>query len=716
MGILLTALALVTAVQDPESRYREALYLEVDKGDLDKALELYRTVQADATAPEAVRARSAFRSAWCLEKKGQKVDAQGAYRDVLARFAGQPEITQKARERIDRLASGESPAARSVTQEERIGEQILALGSTKQETRDDAWRTLVLIGKPAIPALRQALSHKDAILSVMAACALVEMDEDEGVCSALMRGVREGTTAQYPSFLNKLLKRQPECLKEFMEAFRKEERRGYLDRYVRVLTWSAIPETRERLHELLLRGPKDLISSVLYALNISQEAELLDLLSKLVQSEESAERAQMLLEHSSVKVTVTDTRAFARQIAALFPTIKGWDPIRGTEKFVPADTILHECAGSWLRDPNEGVHFFAHNQIQKLGLNRFGVVIHLLDEKLSDMNRYRLLWSLYDDPHPVGDQVKAVVERALWAAFDREKGPFQDAAAEALLSLAAETHPRWEELIRLKLSEQLPQERKVYPPPFMRIQVVDPVCSIPSRFPKFGREGQKRIQAMIYSKVKSEDEEEAIRAIELTSLIGGDLKRRVERLSEVAQDEKAGERARLAAIEGIDVRPHPNSIPDTTLPSAPAVLSLLLKDKNAKIRQQAAQVLTGWRCPETDRSLAGLVQDPEVDIIAISYFLEGLEAPESKEKPRESYFEPLVNALKSPKPKVREKAAAGLAWMESIKAVPYLIPFLDDESADVRAHVRIALDAIKKRYEERAQWQEWYERVKPKDK
>ena len=85
MGILLALFALVPCgpahgKQDAEGRYREALYQEVDKGDLDKALELYRKVEADGSAPEAVRARSAFRTAWCLEKKGQKAEAERAYR------------------------------------------------------------------------------------------------------------------------------------------------------------------------------------------------------------------------------------------------------------------------------------------------------------------------------------------------------------------------------------------------------------------------------------------------------------------------------------------------------------------------------------------------------------------------------------------------------------------------------------------------------------
>lgn len=164
----------------------------------------------------------------------------------------------------------------------------------------------------------------------------------------------------------------------------------------------------------------------------------------------------------------------------------------------------------------------------------------------------------------------------------------------------------------------------------------------------------------------------------------------------------------MAALEGIDLPPRQNADPKTVLPKPPPVLAQLLKEKNAKIRQQAAVILTQWRGPEMDQSLAELVLDPEIDDLAISYFLEGLQAPESREKPRESYFEPLVKALKSPKSRVREKAAAGLVLMESIKAVPHLIPLLEDESANVRSQLRLALDAIKKRYEEKAQWLEWY--------
>lgn len=62
--------------------------------------------RSDAKAADALKAKSAFRRAWCLEKKGDKVEAERLYREVTAKYATQAETAAEARERLDRLVSG----------------------------------------------------------------------------------------------------------------------------------------------------------------------------------------------------------------------------------------------------------------------------------------------------------------------------------------------------------------------------------------------------------------------------------------------------------------------------------------------------------------------------------------------------------------------------------------------------------------------------------
>lgn len=709
MGIILVLVVRCLSVQDAESRYREALYHEVDKGELDKALELYTNVRSDSSAPEATRARAAYRRAWCLEKKGQKAEAESAYREVVAHFVGLPEVTQKARERLDRWVTGEGRSSGPVTLEERIAGLVLSLGSYTPETRNNAQRSLLLIGEPAVPALRQALTHKDMTLSGQAACTLVELQKDEGTGPVLMRLLGEETRIDFESSVAAFLKRNPDSLKDFLQGFRAATKREVINNYLGVLRNVRIPEARERLHELVVRGPLDSLGDTLFALHLTEEKEFFDLLSNLEKADNRFHRVYSLMGGGNpVDVKVIHPREFARHLAAVVPEFDPpWTSIflPAAQEFAPLKVILQECAGSWLRRGNKEVCSWVLREISSLNADRFPVLIQVLEEDLSDATRYDVLKKLRQ---PVGQvaldaETQTALEKGLWAAFDNGKKGIRQAAAEDLLPIVPETHPRWEELIVWELAQPLPPKDRFGNRQSLSKDPETTSCDFSFLFyPEFAKEAQEHVRRIVYRLMREGDEATRERALEVSSDFGLNDRARAEALSQMALETTHGEKLRGSAVEGMKGL-------EEKSPTVRKALVELIKDKSPAIRKAAVMVLKTSRGSETDGLLAALLGDPDGKVAweAAVYFWTDS---------RPEYLDPLVRALKSPHSRVRGPAARGLGLLESLKAVPYLIETLEDVDADVRFASREALERIKKHYEEKAQWREWYERVKPKEK
>lgn len=182
VNALLLALLLPVAQEDPQVTYREGLFEEVDQGNLEKAVELYAKI-LNSSAPDALKAKALFRTGSCHEKKGQRKEAEQAWRDVIERFPGAAETVKLARERLTR-PDGEGEAR---TQDEQIQKAILGLGSNENLSQAVSMRTLTLLGEPAVSQLRRALQHKDRTLSGNAALVLFEMGLYEGLYDSLRR-------------------------------------------------------------------------------------------------------------------------------------------------------------------------------------------------------------------------------------------------------------------------------------------------------------------------------------------------------------------------------------------------------------------------------------------------------------------------------------------------------------------------------------------------
>lgn len=94
-GVTLAFAAILCATQafgrDLEMQLEAALHREVILGDIKGAMEQYKAIFSDPTAPKGTAARALFQSAKCLEKSARRADARAAYALVLKNYAGHPE-------------------------------------------------------------------------------------------------------------------------------------------------------------------------------------------------------------------------------------------------------------------------------------------------------------------------------------------------------------------------------------------------------------------------------------------------------------------------------------------------------------------------------------------------------------------------------------------------------------------------------------------------
>ncbi|MDE3166038.1 MAG: hypothetical protein KGN36_09545, partial [Acidobacteriota bacterium] len=85
---------------DAARRLEAAIHREVVAGDVAGAIDLYRGIAADASAPREVAARALLEMGQCQEKLGQRRDAHATYSRVLREFASDAEAAAQARARL----------------------------------------------------------------------------------------------------------------------------------------------------------------------------------------------------------------------------------------------------------------------------------------------------------------------------------------------------------------------------------------------------------------------------------------------------------------------------------------------------------------------------------------------------------------------------------------------------------------------------------------
>jgi Tol biopolymer transport system component len=89
--------------------FEKAVHMEETKGDLEKAIEVYRRIAAEFPEERELAAQSLYRSGLCSEKLGRR-DAQQAFQKVIEAYPDQTATVKLAREKLAALARTEAPA------------------------------------------------------------------------------------------------------------------------------------------------------------------------------------------------------------------------------------------------------------------------------------------------------------------------------------------------------------------------------------------------------------------------------------------------------------------------------------------------------------------------------------------------------------------------------------------------------------------------------
>lgn len=83
-----SALAIVRAqTPSPAALYQEALYVQETKGDLTKAIELYRAIVDKYATDAAIAPKALFEMAGCYEKLGKTTEASATYQRIVTNYA-----------------------------------------------------------------------------------------------------------------------------------------------------------------------------------------------------------------------------------------------------------------------------------------------------------------------------------------------------------------------------------------------------------------------------------------------------------------------------------------------------------------------------------------------------------------------------------------------------------------------------------------------------
>jgi hypothetical protein len=176
--------------QGVEDRLLEGEILEVSKGDLEKAMAIYRAIHADEKSPEPARARALLYLARCQRKLGEIEAARKTLDDLVKAHAREEEVIRQARSFLRELESGnaESPRFDWLREMEKSPEvqakafdlamDLALLPSTTEHQR--GMRQLRALGTLAAPVLERVLeTSRDPTQRLSIAILLAQMGRYE---------------------------------------------------------------------------------------------------------------------------------------------------------------------------------------------------------------------------------------------------------------------------------------------------------------------------------------------------------------------------------------------------------------------------------------------------------------------------------------------------------------------------------------------------------
>lgn len=175
-----TAIALLLAAapllgQDPDTRYHEAYVLEVVEGKAAEAAKAYLDLLRDEQLPAALRAQCRFRFAVTCVLLGRADEARARLAeldaDATTPAALRPQVAEY-RKALEGMAAG-------TELDRKLDELVFELGraDVDQAVVPGVYRDFQIIGKAAVPKLRQLLAHPDATLQQHAFRILCRMGE-----------------------------------------------------------------------------------------------------------------------------------------------------------------------------------------------------------------------------------------------------------------------------------------------------------------------------------------------------------------------------------------------------------------------------------------------------------------------------------------------------------------------------------------------------------
>jgi Tol biopolymer transport system component len=115
---LLAAAFLLSGAGQQESAkqlFEKALHLEETKGDLEKAVEVYKRIVAEFPGERVLAAQSFYHLGLCYEKLGLR-DAQKAFQNVIEAYPDQTATVRLAREKLAALARGQAAVEKTDTE------------------------------------------------------------------------------------------------------------------------------------------------------------------------------------------------------------------------------------------------------------------------------------------------------------------------------------------------------------------------------------------------------------------------------------------------------------------------------------------------------------------------------------------------------------------------------------------------------------------------
>ena len=227
-GALFVALVVLgggLAAQTPAEKFTRAQLMELNEGDLDGALALYREVAADARAPAPLQAQALFRQGLCLIKRDDHTAARRAFEQVVRNHARTDPAVQ-AELMLKSLGASQAALtpARDIAQ---VVQDLLVEGSNYPGKTTPLTR-LRFLGEAARDELRRAVGHANREIRVMALNLLAEMG-DVQIAGALIDQLGSDDFRRYADRHTKLcearalatlIQKKPEIQKLVMAAYK----------------------------------------------------------------------------------------------------------------------------------------------------------------------------------------------------------------------------------------------------------------------------------------------------------------------------------------------------------------------------------------------------------------------------------------------------------------------------------------------------------------